>query len=261
LDAEGQPQTVAGVPPDYFSATGQLWGNPHYHWERMAEDGYRWWVQRMQTALTLFDFIRIDHFRGFEAYWEVPAEAETAMEGRWVSGPGKPLFEALLAAFPQLPVVAEDLGVITPEVDALREAFAIPGMKILQFAFDSGGQNPYLPHNMPFNCLAYTGTHDNNTTEGWFAELDPSLQGHVRDYIHAQEGSLLSWELIRQAFASPARMAIIPMQDILGLGAEARMNTPGKAEDNWRWRFDWEQVAVDAAQELHHLVHLYGRGQ
>jgi 4-alpha-glucanotransferase len=261
LDSTGQPRTVAGVPPDYFSETGQLWGNPHYRWDRMAQDGYQWWLQRMKTALTLFDFVRIDHFRGFEAYWEIPAEAETAMEGQWVSGPGKPFFEALLSAIPQLPVVAEDLGVITPEVEALREQFAIPGMKILQFAFDSNARNPYLPHNMALNCLAYTGTHDNNTTEGWFAQLEEPLQRHVRDYVHAQDESPISWELMREVLASPARMAIVPMQDILGLGEEARMNTPGKAEGNWRWRFYWDQLPLDMAHQLNHLVRLYGRGK
>lgn len=261
LDEAGQPLTVAGVPPDYFSETGQYWGNPLYRWERMAEDGYAWWLQRMKTALTLFDFVRIDHFRGFEAYWEIPASAETAMEGRWVPGPGATFFDALVKAYPELPVVAEDLGVITPEVDALRQRYGIPGMKILQFAFDGNPWNPYLPHNMERDCVAYTGTHDNNTTEGWFDELDDGLKWQVRDYVHAYEGVSTSWEFIRAVMACPARLAIIPMQDILDLGAEGRMNTPGKAEDNWRWRFTWDQLPKDRAQALRHLVQLYGRSQ
>jgi 4-alpha-glucanotransferase len=263
LDDDGQPRTVAGVPPDYFSDTGQLWGNPHYRWDHMAEDGYRWWIERLQTALEMFDLLRIDHFRGFEAYWEIPAGAKTAIEGRWMSGPGMDFFEALLAEFPHLPLVAEDLGVITPAVEQLRDQYDLPGMKILQFAFDGGADNPYLPHNHPRNAVVYTGTHDNDTTLGWFNGLDADTQHYMRRYLTGglteNNDTPMPWALIRAALISPARLAVVPMQDLLELGGQARMNTPAQAQNNWRWRFRWEQVPAELAGCLAKLVDLYGR--
>lgn len=258
LAHDGHPHCVAGVPPDYFSETGQLWGNPHYHWARMAEDGYWWWIKRMRTALELFDLVRIDHFRGFEAYWSIPRDSETAIDGHWEPGPGNALFKALQAAFPYLPVIAEDLGVITPEVEALREYWDFPGMKILQFAFDGNADNPYLPHNHRKNAVVYTGTHDNDTTPGWVQQLDEGSKQYICDYLGCCATSM-SWDLIRAAMGSTARLAIIPLQDFLGLDSRARMNVPGEAEGNWRWRFRWEQMPIDLGERVRHLVRLYGR--
>jgi len=258
LDDTGWPSVVAGVPPDYFSATGQRWGNPHYDWEFMEEDGFAWWLRRMEHQLTLYDLVRIDHFRGFEAYWEVPAHEATAMNGRWVKAPGERLFELLRDEFDPLPVVAEDLGIITPEVEALRDDFSLPGMKILQFAFDSGSTNPYLPHNYPVNSVVYTGTHDNDTTVGWFHQIHPGLQGHVLEFLGGPHEPM-PWPLIRSAYASVARLAMIPLQDALELGGEHRMNTPGTSDGNWSWRFDWSQFPEGLAERLARLVDLYGR--
>lgn len=258
LDATGQPRNVAGVPPDYFSATGQRWGNPLYLWERMREDGFAWWKARVHSQHELFDLMRIDHFRGFEAYWEIPAHEPTAMHGRWVRAPGEALFEALLAEFGELPLVAEDLGVITPEVEALRERFGLPGMKILQFAFDGGPANPYLCHNHVVNCVVYTGTHDNDTTVGWFEGLSTAARAHVLEYL-GQPAEPMPWPLIRVALASVGRLAILPMQDALGLGSSSRMNTPGTTEGNWRWRFGWGEVPAELAPRLRRMVELYGR--
>jgi len=258
LDEDGHPYTIAGVPPDYFSETGQRWGNPHYRWERMAEDGYLWWIKRMRTTLELFDLVRIDHFRGFESYWSIPGDAETAIDGHWVPGPGNALFKALQAAFPYLPVVAEDLGVITPEVEALREYWNFPGMKILQFAFDGSADNPYLPHNHRNNAVVYTGTHDNDTTPGWVQQLSEDGKRYTCDYLGCNAASL-SWALIRTAMASTARLAVVPLQDFLGLGSEARMNVPGEQEGNWRWRFSWDQLPADLNDRMRQLVQLYGR--
>lgn len=258
LDAQGHPTVVAGVPPDYFSVTGQRWGNPHYNWEVMAEDGFSWWLQRMETQIDLFDLVRVDHFRGFESYWEVPAAEETAINGRWVKAPGDALFEALHRRFDPLPVVAEDLGIITEEVEALRRKWALPGMKVLQFAFDGGPANPYLPHNHERNYVVYTGTHDNNTTLGWYAELSPGQRDYVLEYLgHPEEP--MPWPLIRAAYQSVACMAVVPMQDVLALGAEHRMNTPGTETGNWQWRFTWAQVAPDLAARLRRLAEIYGR--
>lgn len=267
LDENGQPHTIAGVPPDYFSATGQRWGNPHYDWQRMADDGYLWWIRRLRTALELFDLVRIDHFRGFEGYWSIPASAETAIHGHWESGPGDALFKALEAAFGELPLVAEDLGIITSEVEALRDQWGFPGMKILQFAFDGSPNNPYLPHNHLKNSVVYTGTHDNDTTCGWLASLDEGTLAYVCEYLgYSFDSPLvqdpatdLLWPLIRVTMVSTARLAILPLQDLLGLGSEARMNVPGDAGENWRWRFEWSQVPEDLAARLEHLVRLYGR--
>ncbi len=258
FDDEGRLQAVAGVPPDYFSATGQRWGNPHYRWERMEEDGFAWWMQRMRTQLMLFDLVRIDHFRGFESYWEIPAHAETAVQGRWVKAPGDALFKTLRQAFDPLPLVAEDLGVITPPVEAMRRRYGLPGMKILQFAFDGSTDNPYLPHNHEENSVVYTGTHDNNTTLGWFDELPAESRGYVEEYLgHSREE--MPWPLIRAACESVARLAIMPMQDVLMLGSEHRMNLPGTVRGNWSWRLDWGQVPEDLPARLRHLVKLYGR--
>ncbi|NIP73161.1 MAG: 4-alpha-glucanotransferase [Gammaproteobacteria bacterium] len=258
LDARGRPETVAGVPPDYFSETGQLWGNPHYRWSRMREDDYLWWRRRMEHQLALFDLTRIDHFRGFEAYWEVPAGAESAAEGRWVAAPGDELFETLHREFDPMPLVAEDLGVITEEVDALRHRYGLPGMKVLQFAFNGGPDNPYLPHNHAYDCVVYTGTHDNDTSVGWFESCPPEQRRRVRDYL-GHPGEEWPWPLIRAALASVAAMAVIPMQDVLMLGGEHRMNTPGTVEGNWRWRLDWAMIPDDLPGRLRHLVELYGR--
>jgi 4-alpha-glucanotransferase len=259
LDESGQLQTAAGVPPDYFSSTGQYWGNPHYRWDRMAADGYAWWIQRMCSQLELFDWVRIDHFRGFAAFWEIPADAESAMEGRWVEGPGRAFFDALRAELGALPLVAEDLGIITEEVTGLRDELGLPGMKILQFAFDSDASNPYLPHNHGENFVVYTGTHDNNTTVGWWEEeLDAGLRERVRDYLGRPEEAM-PWPLVRWALASVGRVAVFPFQDLLGLGAEHRMNQPGTTEGNWGWRFRWSQVPDDLAARLDHLNRLYGR--
>lgn len=259
LAPDGEPAVVAGVPPDYFSQTGQRWGNPLYDWERMRADGFGWWRRRMRSQLHLFDIVRIDHFRGFEACWEVPANEETAMNGRWVPAPGDALFTALAADFPELPVVAEDLGYITPEVHALRHRYGFPGMLVLQFAFDSGPDNPYLPHNHPRNAVVYTGTHDNDTTLSWFQALDDEQRRHVLGYLGWREDPM-PWPLIRSALASPARLAIVPMQDILGLGPGHRMNTPGTtSEGNWRWRFSWEQLSAQSTERLAAFTRLYGR--
>jgi 4-alpha-glucanotransferase len=254
----GQPRVVAGVPPDYFSATGQRWGNPLYRWKIMEEDDFSFWIERMKTQSILFDFVRIDHFRGFEAYWEIPASEETAVNGVWVKAPGEKLFAKLYQAFPDLALVAEDLGVITPEVDALRRNYGLPGMKILQFAFSGGPDNPYLPFHHGKDCVVYTGTHDNDTTLGWYNSLDDGTRAHVDEYLgHPRE--IMPWPLIRAALSSRARLAILPMQDVLGLGAKHRMNTPGTAGDNWDWRFSWDDVEPDLFERLRNRARMYGR--
>ena len=234
----GLPYAVAGVPPDYFSATGQLWGNPLYAWGRLRQDRYEWWVKRFEVLLGYVDAVRIDHFRGFEAYWRVPYGEKTAIHGKWVPGPGEDLFRRLYERLGDLPIIAEDLGVITPGVELLRDTFNLPGMKILQFAFGSGDDNPYLPHNYPENCVVYTGTHDNDTTLGWFQSLAEEERGTVLEYIKSGKPENVHWDMISLAFSSKAIMAIIPLQDLLGLGTQARMNTPSKAQGNWTWRFE-----------------------
>jgi len=249
IDSAGELEVVAGVPPDYFSATGQRWGNPLYHWNRMAEQGYSWWLQRFTTQFALFDIVRIDHFRGFEKFWEIPAQAETAVDGRWVEGPGAALFERLQQHFGGLPVVAEDLGIITPEVDALRLQFDFPGMKILQFAFDGGEDNPYLPENHEALSVVYTGTHDNDTTLGWYSSLDDAAREKVKAHM-PEDSPEMPWALIRTALESTSVLAIIPMQDLLGLGNDARMNMPGTAEGNWSWRFSWDMVSAGLARSI-----------
>jgi 4-alpha-glucanotransferase len=258
LDREGRREVVAGVPPDYFSATGQLWGNPHYAWNQMKADSFQWWKERIRTQLRQFDLLRIDHFRGLEAYWEIPASAETAITGRWQLAPGDALFQALKAEFGILPLVAEDLGIITTEVETLRDAHHLPGMKVLHFAFGGGADNPYLPHNHIINSVVYTGTHDNNTTLGWFRELDEHTRAHVLDYLGG-ESEQIPELLVRAAFASVARLAVAPLQDVLALGGEHRMNQPGVANGCWRWRFRWDQVGHEVAGHYRHLLELYGR--
>lgn len=259
LDKEGRPTVVAGVPPDYFSESGQLWGNPLYHWESVAYHGYTWWIERFRSAFTLYDLLRIDHFRGFESYWEVPAHEKTAINGRWVKGPGDNLFHAVRNALGELPIIAEDLGVITPEVEALRDRFDFPGMKILHFAFGSGPDNPYLPHNYLRNCVVYTGTHDNDTTAGWFASLKPREKEEVLSYMGSC-GDDIAWELIRTAMVSVADHVIIPCQDLLSLGTDARMNMPGTSAGNWSWRLPASAMNERLAARLRDLTHLYGRG-
>lgn len=258
LDAEGKPTVVAGVPPDYFSETGQLWGNPLYRWDRMKADGYGWWIARMRQAMVLYDVVRIDHFRGFEAYWEVPASEATAINGRWVPGPGADVFHALRHALGDLPIIAEDLGVITPEVEELRDSFGLPGMKILQFAFGSGADNAYLPHNYERNCVVYTGTHDNDTTRGWFEQATEAERQHVQEYLGSSAQDV-TWDLIRLALMSVANLAVVPMQDLLDLGSEARMNTPGQAAGNWSWRYPEGSLRPELAGRLGHLAKLYSR--
>jgi 4-alpha-glucanotransferase len=258
LDQRGLPSAVAGVPPDYFSATGQRWGNPHYDWERMQAQGFDWWLGRLRTQLEYFDLVRVDHFRGFEACWEIPGDAVNAVEGHWVKAPGEALLDVLCKAHPELPLVAENLGMITPEVEALRNQFKLPGMLILQFAFDGSPHNPYLPHRHDPLEVVYTGTHDNDTTLGWYNGLDPATRERVNDYLGRPQESM-PWPLLRAALASVARLAIIPMQDLLGLDGAHRMNVPGTSQGNWRWQFDWQQVPHDLQQRLRHLFGLYGR--
>ncbi len=241
LDETGTPVFVAGVPPDYFSETGQLWGNPLYRWDAHEKTGYAWWIRRMQYALCNFDQVRIDHFRGFAQYWEIPATETTAMNGRWMPGPGAKLFEAFQAAFPDLPVIAEDLGVITPDVAELRDRFNLPGMRILQFAFAEDRSNYFLPHNYITNTIAYTGTHDNDTLIGWWNTVSAHEKSFVQEYFEADTVDV-PWDMIGALSKSVANTVIFPMQDILCLGGEHRMNYPGRAEGNWEWRFTWDQV-------------------
>jgi 4-alpha-glucanotransferase len=261
LSKDGSPTVVAGVPPDYFSETGQRWGNPLYNWKKMAGDQYDWWAQRIHMNLIQADIIRIDHFRGFEAYWEIPAEEPTAVVGKWVKGPEEAFFEAMREQLGDLPIIAEDLGVITPEVEALRDGFNLPGMKILQFAFGGERNSSFLPHNFGRNSVVYTGTHDNETTLGWYLNASDEERDHVRRYM-AVSGRDIVWDLIRLAYTSVASMAVIPMQDLFVLGNEARMNFPGKEGGWWRWRYTQEMFSARApgiAMGLSALAELYGR--
>lgn len=252
LDETGRPTVVAGVPPDYFSATGQKWGNPLYNWDVMAKDKFSWWVERMRTQLEMFDVVRIDHFRGFEAYWEVPADAPDAMTGRWIKAPGDALFAAMRDALGSLPVVAEDLGIITDEVTALRRNHGFPGMKILQFAFDGDNNNHYLPHNHEVDSVIYTGTHDNDTTLGWYNTTSEQNRQLMREYC-GQPSEPMPWPMVRWALASVANLAVIPMQDLLQLGQEHRMNIPGTDGRNWGWRYRWDQVPTDLANRVRRM--------
>lgn len=260
LDANGRPTVVAGVPPDYFSPTGQLWGNPLYRWDRLRSSRYAWWVRRLRTALRTADLIRLDHFRGFAAYWEVPANALTAESGRWVPGPGEDFLEAMSQALGGLPILAEDLGEITPEVTLLRDRFDLPGMKILQFGFEADPLHDFLPHNYPRRCAAYTGTHDNDTAVGWYRSASEEQRDFCRRYL-ASDGSDIAWDMIRAVWSSVAAMALAPMQDLLSLGTEARMNFPSRAEGNWSWRLTPGQLTPELAARLREMNYLYARGR
>jgi 4-alpha-glucanotransferase len=270
LDAAGQPTVVAGVPPDYFSATGQRWGNPLYRWDRMRATGYLWWRKRMAAALKLFDFVRLDHFRGFEAYWEIPASSPTAIGGRWVTGPGRDLFDAIQTELGCLPIYAEDLGLITPPVEELRDELHLPGMRVLQFAFgDDAKSLDYRPHNYPRDCVVYTGTHDNDTTVGWFRS--EAGEGTTRDedqvarernfalrYL-GSDGRDVHWDMIRAALGSVADTAIIPVQDLLGLDSTARMNLPGTGTGNWQWRMQPGSITQEIERQLTDMTQIYDR--
>ena len=260
LDSEGNPTVIAGVPPDNFATTGQRWGNPHYRWDVMAQDGYRWWIERIQRTLAVVDIVRIDHFRGFEAAWEIPAAELTAENGRWVKGPGAALFEAINAALGKLPVIAEDLGVITPEVDALRTGFGFPGMKILQFGFALDNDPKYLPHTFEKDFIVYPGTHDNNTVIGWFNEAirtGPEKWNCLR-YL-GTDGRDLAWDFIRLAWSSTANQAVACLQDIMSLGNEARMNFPSVPSGNWQWRYTPEMLTDAQCARLRELTVIYDR--
>jgi 4-alpha-glucanotransferase len=270
LDERGRPTAVSGVPPDYFSETGQRWGNPLYRWDVMAERGFEWWIARVRSVLQTVDIVRVDHFRGFVGYWEIPASEPTAVRGRWVPGPGAALFEALREALGDLPIIAEDLGVITPEVIELRERFGFPGMKILQFAFDEDAlrasfgeagpdwRNPFLPHNYTPNFVVYTGTHDNDTARGWFENATPDQRQKALAYLDCEPANV-TWALIRAVFSSVADTAIVPLQDVLGLGSEARMNLPATVGTNWKWRCAPGAWTDPIADRLATLVELYER--
>jgi len=264
LRRDGRPALVAGVPPDYFSATGQLWGNPLYRWDAIEAQGYRWWIDRLRATLATVDVLRLDHFRGFSGYWAIPGKAPTAETGRWEQGPGVPFFAAVEKALGTLPIIAEDLGVITPDVVALRDRFGFPGMRVLQFAFDAfeaSAGNPHLPHNHVRNCVVYTGTHDNDTTAGWYGSSPPKTRRFTRAYAHStrRDPVAVTWDLIRLAHASVAHTAVIPLQDLLGLGNAARMNLPGRPGGNWQWRFSADAAGDELAERLARLTGVYGR--
>jgi len=249
LDERGQPLAVAGVPPDYFSATGQLWGNPLYDWDHLARTGYGWWVDRLRAAFELYDIIRLDHFRGFDTYWEVPAGAADARGGRWRKGPGLPFFSVVRKALPEARIIAEDLGYIGPDVVALRHAAGLPGMKILQFAYGHDAGNVNLPHYYSPESVAYTGTHDNTTTRGWLEGLPKEAAGRVAEYFRL-EGTHSAWPIIRAALGTVSRLAVVPIQDLLDLPAETALNQPGTAQGNWQWRFTDEQLARLSEEKL-----------
>ena len=259
LDAAGRPKVVTGVPPDYFSADGQRWGNPHYDWEAMEKDDFRWWKARLKAQFQWFDIVRIDHFRGFEAVWQIPVESETAIDGAWVKVPGGKLLQSVKDELGDLPLVAEDLGIITPEVEKLRRQFGLPGMSVLQFGFDHFDDNPHKPANIGPDRVVYTGTHDNDTTLGWYQSLDEGMKQWVRHDLGVEQDHQVVDAMIRTAMRSQGVMAMIPMQDYLGLGSEARMNVPGTIEGNWRWAFAWGQVADDLPQKINQWVEESGR--
>ncbi len=258
FDAASRPTVVAGVPPDFFSPTGQRWGNPLYRWDVMAQTGYAWWIERFRAAFQQVDIVRLDHFRGFAAYWAVPADEETAVKGRWVPGPGRNLFEAVEQALGVRPIIAEDLGLITPAVRELLAELAAPGMRVLQFAFSGDPDHLYLPHNYVPNTVVYTGTHDNDTTMGWFNAAGPAERTAVQRYLNSPAYEI-NWELIRLALLSVAHTAIFPLQDVLGLGSEARMNTPGRATGNWSWRYEPYALTDGIRERLRLLTEVYGR--
>jgi 4-alpha-glucanotransferase len=258
LDDMGKPTVVAGVPPDYFSPTGQLWGNPLYRWDMHAANGYSWWLERIRSVLDMVDIVRIDHFRGFAGYWEVAGNAKTAEKGRWVPGPGKDFFRCVRQSLGELPIIAEDLGVITPDVVEMRESFELPGMKILQFAFSDNPADPFLPHNYPLNCVVYTGTHDNDTVRGWYERVPEGEKAFYRRYMD-RDGSKVNWDLIRGVWSSVAVFCLAPMQDFLNLGNEARMNYPGNPSGNWTWRMSANAQSVVLQEQIKELNYLYSR--
>lgn len=259
LDSKGFPTAVAGVPPDYFSVTGQLWGNPLYNWAEHKKTGYSWWIARIRQQLRMVDYLRIDHFRGFEAYWSVPYGEETAVNGKWIKGPGASLFRAIEKELGKgLPIFAEDLGVITPPVEKLRDTFRFPGMKVLQFAFEGQEESAFLPYLYGENCICYTGTHDNDTTSGWYAGLKEECRDKVRRYMNCDGGNI-HWDFIRTALGSTARYAIFPLQDLFGCGSDCRMNTPGLASGNWSWRYSADHLTPELAESLKKTCEVYGR--
>jgi len=258
LDASGMPTFVAGVPPDYFAPTGQLWGNPLYRWDVHAATGYTWWLERIKATLNMVDIIRVDHFRGFAGYWEVPGKAKTAEIGRWVPGPGKDFFRSIRQSLGDLPIIAEDLGVITPDVVELRDSFDLPGMRIFQFAFDSDPEDPFLPHNYPANCVVYTGTHDNDTVRGWYERVPEKDKAFYRRYLD-RDGNSVSWDMIRGVWSSVAVFGLAPMQDFLNLGNEARMNYPGNPSGNWMWRMSANAQTSDLQAKIKEFNYLYSR--
>ena len=259
LDAQGEPLMVAGVPPDYFSATGQRWGNPLYRWDAMERDGFTWWKQRLAHLFSLVDVARLDHFRGFEAFWEIPASDPTAEGGRWRDGPGEAFFASIRDALGPLPVIAEDLGVITEGVTRLRRACGFPGMRVMQFAFADTARNPYLPHNFGRCTVAYTGTHDNATTVGWWAQASEVERRAARDYLGPMADREIHWAMIQALSQSVANTVVTPLQDVLGLDASHRMNTPGQPDGCWTWRFDWPDVGDEPAPRLASLARAHGR--
>ncbi|SJZ36983.1 4-alpha-glucanotransferase [Selenihalanaerobacter shriftii] len=258
LDREGNPINVAGVPPDYFSKTGQLWGNPLYDWNKLKDRGYKWWIDRFNAMLDLVDVVRLDHFRGFAAYWAVPYGEDTAVNGEWVEGPGEDFFKTIEDELGELPIIAEDLGVITPDVEKLRDDFEFPGMNILQFAFDSQEDNEYLPHNYSRNSVVYTGTHDNDTILGWYQKASSEVQNYTQEYLNANSNEIC-WDFLGAAWSSVATFAIAPLQDVLCLDSEARMNTPGQAVGNWQWRYREDMLTDDVVNNLKKLTQLYYR--
>lgn len=254
-----QFSSIAGVPPDYFSSTGQMWGNPHYNWENMKRDDYYWWRMRFINLLRIFDIVRIDHFRGFEAAWHIPFGEETAVKGQWVKAPGEDFFNKLFQYLGEIPIIAEDLGVITKEVEKLRDMNNLPGMRILQFAFeDRDPENNFLPHNYSRNTVAYTGTHDNDTVVGWYNSVNEEIKEYVRRYLKS-DGVNIHWDFIQTLLSSCADTSIIPLQDLLGLDSHARMNFPSSAGGNWQWRFTKDMITKDISERLHYLCKLYGR--
>jgi 4-alpha-glucanotransferase len=265
LDAQGEPTVVAGVPPDHFSATGQRWGNPLYRWDAMADDGFAWWKARLTQLLTLVDVVRLDHFRGFESYWEIPASEPTAASGQWRDGPGKALFDALATMHEQhgagksLPIIAEDLGIITPAVTALRRECGFPGMRVMQFAFGDTPANPYLPHNFEAQTVAYTGTHDNDTSLGWWRTASVTERHAARAYLGPQADIEIHWAMMQSLSQSVANTVVFPLQDVLGLDGAHRMNTPGVAQGCWQWRFTWSQIPEETARRLGGMTHAHGR--
>lgn len=259
LDEALNPTFVAGVPPDYFSATGQLWGNPLYNWKEHQRTNFAWWVARLRSILELVDIVRLDHFRGFAAAWHVPFGNPTAIEGEWISGPAVELFSELQRNFPDLPIIAEDLGVITPDVESLRDGFGLPGMKILQFAFSGDPEDDFLPHHYPVNCFAYSGTHDNNTAQGWYDDATMAERDFCRSYLNFEKDGDAAWEMVRSVWQSVARCALAPMQDLIGLGASTRINMPGKMDGNWKWRMRTTHLTNELIQKLRKINFLYSR--